>query len=481
MKKSVRRVLALLLTAALLFGCCWSASAATVDTEGKLTRIASVMNGDTETSRGISWATEEKTDSIVLVSENEDMSGAVEYTGSATIFNGYYMHKVVVDHLEAGKTYYYTVGDSALRSRVCSFTTDPGRGNAISFLAFADVQASSRENFQQAASVVKAGYELFPDVDFSVNLGDYVNDCTNDEWNWYFEEFAFLNDSVSMAPVAGNHEGNLKWFWFDSMFNIGKAEGSASTTGCYYSFDYGDAHIAVLNTNDMYPMSEQQINWLKNDMNATDATWKIVMLHRSLYSAGKHTNKPDSAIMRNMLLPVIDELDIDLVLGGHEHMYLRTYPVSGEGNVDEDCTYITELVDGVETTFAVDPAGTVHVMPSTAGTKRYEVNDNALDYITDAAAKIDTTRDKGGIVTNISIDGGKLVYQAYLVDDDTGEVTLYDSFGIQKSTTGAVNEGWEDLPTDAESNLAANIRNLFWKLLWLVQFYLTEVLPQLFR
>ena len=47
MKKSVRRVLALLLTAALLFGCCWSASAATVDTEGKLTRIASVMNGDT--------------------------------------------------------------------------------------------------------------------------------------------------------------------------------------------------------------------------------------------------------------------------------------------------------------------------------------------------------------------------------------------------------------------------------------------------
>ena len=58
---------------------------------------------------------------------------------------------------------------------------------------------------------------------------------------------------------------------------------------------------------------------------------------------------------------------------------------------------------------------------------------------------------------------------------------MYDSFGIQKSTTGAVNEDWEDLPTDAESNFAANIRNLFWKLLWLVQFYLTEVLPQLFR
>ena len=98
MKKSVRRVLALLLTAALLFGCCWSAGAATVDTEGKLTRIASVMNGDTETSRGISWATEEKTDSIVLVSENEDMSGAVEYTVVSESGENTQVYTVTVTH-----------------------------------------------------------------------------------------------------------------------------------------------------------------------------------------------------------------------------------------------------------------------------------------------------------------------------------------------------------------------------------------------
>ncbi len=481
MKKTWPRILAVLLVISMLCGSAVGAAAVSTDTEGKLLRIASVMNGDTETSRGISWATEEKSESIVYVSEYEDMREAQEFTGSALLFQGYYMHKVTVSGLKAGTTYYYTVGDSQLRSRVCSFTTDAGRGTPMRFLAFADVQASSEENFAQAASVVRAGYEMFPDAAFSVNLGDYVNDCTNDEWNWYFEQFAFLNDSLSMAPVAGNHEGNLKWFWFDSMFNIGKAENSASITGCYYSFDYGDAHIAVLNSNDMYPMSEQQINWLKNDMNGTDATWKIVMMHRSLYSAGKHTNKPDSAIMRHMLLPVIDELDIDLVLGGHEHMYLRTYPVAGEGVVEEDATYVTEIVNGHETTFAVDPEGTVHVMPATAGTKRYEVNENALPYIQQAAAKMETTRDKGGVFTTIAIDEGTLVYEAYLVDDQTGEVSLFDSFGIKKSTTGAVNEDWQELPTDAESNFAANINNLIQEILWVLVHYLTEVLPQVFR
>ena len=478
MKKTGLRFLAVLLVLAML--CAGGTGmAAAAGSDNGILRIASVMNGDTESSRGISWATEEKSESVVLVSQNEDMSGAAEFTGSCERFQGYYMHKVTLSGLAAGTTYYYTVGDRTNRSRVCSFSTDPGRGEKVRFLAFADVQASSEANFAQAANVVRTGYEMFPDTAFSVALGDFVNDCTNEEWNWYFEQFAFLNDYVSMAPVAGNHEGNLKWFWFDSMFNIGKAENSDSVTGCYYSFDYGDAHIAVLNSNDMYPMSQQQINWLKNDMNETDATWKIVMMHRSLYSAGKHTNKPDSTIMRHMLLPVIDELDIDLVLGGHEHMYLRTYPVTGEGVVDTDTTYVSEIVVGQEALFAVSPEGTIHVMPSTAGTKRYSVNENALSYIQNAAAKMESTSGKGGIFTSISIDGGELVYQAYLVDDETGEVSLFDSFGIKKDAGGAVNEDWQELPTDAESNFAANIRNLFYEILWVLQHYLTEVLPQL--
>lgn len=480
--KKVFRIVSAIVAVVMICGCLVSANAVTTDTDGKiLTRISSTMNGDTENSRGITWATKSKSDSIVLVSESEDMKDAAKYTGTATYFQSCYMHKVLVDGLKADTTYYYTVGDSNTRSRVCKFTTDAGRGTPINFIAFADVQASTEANFTTASKVIKKAYEMYPDADFSANLGDFVNDCTNQEWDWYFEKFAFINDEMSLVPIAGNHEGNLKWYWFTNMFNVGAPEGSANITGNYYSFDYGDAHIAVLNTNDMYPMSEQQINWLQNDMNHSDATWKILMMHRSIYSAGKHTNKPDSSIMRNMLIPVIDSLDIDVVMGGHEHMYLRTYPVKGEGNIT-DTTYVKEIYNGEETTFALNPEGTIHVMPSTAGTKRYLVNDKTMQFITDAAAKIDTTRDKGGVFSHISIDDGKLVYKAYIVDDTTNEATLFDQFAIEKTAKGAANENWKDLPTADSNQLQANnAANLVNQIIWVLKHYIFDLLPALFK
>ena len=48
-----------------------------------------------------------------------------------------------------------------------------------------------------------------PNAEFVVNLGDFVNDCTNEEWNWYGEAFERANTNYTLVPVAGNHEGNI--------------------------------------------------------------------------------------------------------------------------------------------------------------------------------------------------------------------------------------------------------------------------------
>ena len=40
-------------------------------------------------------------------------------------------------------------------------------------------------------------------------------------------------------------------------------------------------------------------------MNSSDAQWKIILMHRACYSAGKNINKPDTVIMRKRLLPII--------------------------------------------------------------------------------------------------------------------------------------------------------------------------------
>ena len=255
--------------------------------------------------------------------------------------------------------------------------------------------------------------------------------------------------------MAGNHDGNitnkLNTFVFKNMFCLDESD-NMSLEGVYYSFDYGNAHIAVLNTNDMYPMSQAQRNWLVNDMTASDAMWKIVMMHRAAYSAGKNINKPDTMIMREVLIPLFDRCDIDLVFSGHDHMYMRTYQAKGDKAIT-DTTFVTEVFNGEETKFAVDPEGTVYCLPSTAGTKRYNVNEDAIDPIPEIAEVAYSTKSEsetgGGCFCTTEIQGGKLVYKAYVVNDETQEIKLIDTYAISKSAAG------ENEATDLDQSLVA--------------------------
>ena len=311
--------------------------------------------------------------------------------------------------------------------------------HSFEFIAIADVQAGSMENFLRAAQTLREAQRTVPDAAFVVNLGDFVNDNTNEEWDAYFEAFAFSHQTQTCVPVAGNHDGNITNKFntncFKNMFCLDQSA-NRSVEGVYYSFDYGSAHFTVLNTNDMYPMSQAQKNWLINDVTNSHADWHILLMHRSLYSAGKNINKPDTIVQRNLLLPIIDALGIDLVLSGHDHMYLRTAPVRGEKRV-QDINYITEPFRGEDVTFALEPHGTVYAMPSTAGTKRYTVNQHAIAPILDVADQAFSTRELGGCFATVEIDGGRLVYRAYTVDDETGARTLADTYALAKDTAAA--------------------------------------------
>ena len=444
MKRTFQRLLCVILSFLLLTGMAATASA------DEVRRVSCSMYADGATGRGFCWITAEKSASdLQLVAKADftsDFANAKTYSGHATLYRQQYSHKVSVTDLAPGTEYYYRVGDAAkdLWSDVCSFVTDD-RDDSFSFITVADVQASSDENFAHAALTMKAAMETLPEAEFNVNLGDYVNDNTNEEWDWFFNNFAFANETMTHVPVAGNHDGNitnkLNTFCFQNTFCLDESV-NRSTEGVYYSFDYGNAHFAVLNTNDMYPMSQAQRNWLVNDMSNSSAMWKIVLMHRASYSAGKNINKPDTIIMREVLMPLFDRLDIDLVFAGHDHMYLRTGQVFDDKRV-ENVTYVTESFRGEETVFAVDPEGTVYALPSTAGTKRYNVNEDAIDPTFDVADVAFSTKQEyengGGCFCTVEIEGGKLVYKAYTVNDETQQITPVDTYAISKSAPGESN------------------------------------------
>ncbi|MGN1417715.1 MAG: metallophosphoesterase [Acutalibacteraceae bacterium] len=435
MKTTIKKVISLFMCLCLIFSV-GAVSSFAADTGAQVTRISCTINGDSRTQRGFCWYTDEKTDSVVKIfKDGEDVSSSLSFSDvQCTEWNGKYMHKVTVSGLEAGRAYTYLVGNGSVWGKEGSFTTDSGNG-AVNFIAIADVQASNLESFEESALVLEKAFEKMPSADFVANMGDFTNDSNNEQWDAYFTAFEKHNTAATLVPVAGNHDGLGVWHWFDNMFNLDTSQSVQTLNGVNYSFDYSNAHFAVLNTNDLLSVSQSQLDWLKKDMNSSSADWKIVFMHKSPYSLGKDGKWPDAQYLTKSLTAVLDECDVDLVMSGHDHMYLRTKALKNNKVVS-------------------DSEGTHYVLAGTAGTKRYEIRDFSagtymnLDFIdaltiqksgygnywngSDYNSK--DPENVGGCFSTVSIDGGTLCLNAYILTDETGEVKKIDTLTLEKET-----------------------------------------------
>ncbi len=449
MKHTIRRGLSILLVAALLCGGMMTAEAAYTEDSGVF-RVSCTVNGDTAAERGFCWYT--KTD---VPTQIRILDGRTDVTDSLTLadavaapWEGNYMHKVTVKGLTAGTDYTYELHGDGGKIVTGSFRTDDG-DDKVSFIGIADVQASSLENFMKGARTLNAGLEMDPSADFVVNLGDFTNDSTNEEWDYYAEAFDGVNCGMTLAPISGNHDGLGVWHWFENLFCLDTSESVQNLNGVNYSFNYGNAHFAVLNTNDALSVSLSQLRWLYNDMRSTDKDWKIVFMHKSPYTLGKDGKWPDALYLKETLTRVCELTGVDLVMSGHDHQYLRTKSLKNNRVVP-------------------DGEGVTYVLSGTAGSKRYEIRDFMLGHFLtlDKLAALtvqkggendlgiphqcylqDGTLDHvdfnriGGVFNNISISGGTLTFKSYVIKDlEEGEtedvITEIDSFELTKETGG---------------------------------------------
>ena len=98
----------------------------------------------------------------------------------------------------------------------------------------------------------------------------------------------------------------------------------------YYSFDYGDVHYIVLNTQwdeteGFRPgLLDEQLAWLREDVRQSKAKWKIALLHKDVLQYRIH-NRPERqegiSDVGEVFMPLFDQLGIDLVFTAHLHTY----------------------------------------------------------------------------------------------------------------------------------------------------------------
>jgi hypothetical protein len=133
-----------------------------------------------------------------------------------------------------------------------------------------------------------------------------------------------------LRVVPGNHDYYSNpienyWIYF---------EGMAGEPGKgWYSFEHGDWHIVMLNSNCGYvgcgPSSEQ-IAWLKNDLAGVDAVCSLAIWHHPRFNSGIAGN----ADWLYSFWDVLYEHKVDIVINGHDHHYERMAKINPNGEID---------------------------------------------------------------------------------------------------------------------------------------------------
>ena len=378
--------------------------------------ITMAMGADGAVSRGFNWHTHPDTEGTVV--EVAKASGftdfnqpeVLKFQGNSYVFNTLdigtiRVHKAAADQLEPGTEYVYRVGDGREHySPQGSFTTAPLTGDRTEFLVFGDSQAGDEAGFKIWGNTVKTALEDRPDAEFLVHVGDMVdNGFKEKEWNWWFEKAQQELMKLPAVTVVGNHEvtGTKGNGDFLAHFNHPQ-NGAESQKGSNYSFDYKNIHIAVLNSE--YVKDSGQEEWLRDDLKQTDKAWKMVFFHR-----GPYGSIYDTESVRNAWAPVFDEAGVDLVMNGHDHIYLRTYPMKGGQP-------------------ASGGNGITYIIPGATGPKFYDLTPRPWQMVVD--------------------DDNTQMYSAVQVDGDTLKV-------VTKTTSGRVVDTFELVKKDELDKLAS--------------------------
>lgn len=214
---------------------------------------------------------------------------------------------------------YQVVSDEAHVSPLYTFRTAPDMTVAPDAEVVIANIGDSRGGFAVWGMLVEQLRQRTPDL--ILFSGDAVTIGPNqDEWDEFFTAGEPLLARVPMTSAHGNHEIHAINFY--SLFAMPGDETN-------FSFDYGPAHITVLDTTppQLGDLSGPIKDFLAADLAANAARpWKLVNHHYGVYSASNHGSDPT---LQAEWMPLYDQHHVDLVLTGHDHNYERTFPMKG--------------------------------------------------------------------------------------------------------------------------------------------------------
>ncbi|MEJ2595060.1 MAG: alpha/beta hydrolase-fold protein, partial [bacterium] len=311
-----------------------------------------IIYGGVNTEMQIHWQLSSTSTAILEWGADTTYGSSVEVSE----YGDAHQHKYTLTGLTPSEKYYFRVR-VGLEVFTGNFTAAPPENELpYSIYAYGDSRTLTIRHDSVAASILRNMEADTASQTILLSSGDLVtNGDVDAQWDddIFSDRFPNLRKLFSVLPfqaAIGNHEesGVLYAGFFPYPF-IG---------GRYWSYDYGDVHITVLDQYTDYSVGSAQYNWLVNDLASTTKKWKILLLHEPGWHAGPQNNFYVKTTIHNLCR----DNGIQFLIAGHNHNYVHC------------------LVEGVH-----------HVTTGGGGAQLYDVN-FAYDSIVFATKQLHFTK-----------------------------------------------------------------------------------------
>ena len=389
------------------------------------------------TKMGVIWHSAYKTHNPavqVVEGETDDFANARTISGDTNPGIGDNNSRAVIDGLEYGKTDSYRVGDaSGFWSESYSFTMRDETEDEFSFVCFTDTQSKNSDPGTNLRAAFRNATSNFPEAELFLHCGDVVESIGSGDWTEMIDTSAEFFRRYPMMAISGNHEtsyaGSMGIKMQYNHFCTDMPEQESYDGGYFYSFTYGDVHFIMLNTNKQGTaddsLSDEQMAWLRADLEANDTKWTVALMHHPIYSTGSGSTDrwidPMVLAIREQLVPLFTKYGVDIVFAGHDHIYYCTHPIDGEGNVLADPAVTEE--NGIP--YYTDPAGVVYTTPGCTGSSSRSINATHPEYYRATGENIT----KSYLAVDVKKDS---ITMKFCIPGSLGDVEILDSWGIKK-------------------------------------------------
>lgn len=382
--------------------------------------------GEDETKMNLTWYANTNTSGTVQLAKAGAMINGefpsqfttVEATNNQANDKGFYYNQATLANLEENTKYVYRVVNGNQVSKIYDFTTKDFDGS-YNFIFAGDPQigasGSASKDTEGWDKTLSDSINKF-NPNFILSAGDQVNTASDEnQYSGYLDHEELT--SVPQATTIGNHDSSSNAY--TQHFNLPNETAKGETAaGTDYWYVYNNTLFMNINTNNT-STAEHKAFMKEAIKENQDVRWKVVVFHHSVYSVASHSVESSILKRREELTPVFDDLGIDVVLMGHDHVYVRSNMMKGM-KVSQETKDLTSVTD---------PEGILYLTANSAsGSKYYDIKTNIS---TDFVAKMDQSKQRS--ISNIEVSENSFKVTTYLYNSNDNQWSTLDEFTINKS------------------------------------------------